>query len=233
MAEGSGAPGGPGAVGVEVAGAALWLRPDGSVWDAASRTLFVTDLHLGKGAVFRARGIPVPSGDSRADLARLSKAVSTTGADAVVVLGDLAHAAGSWDAHVVDALAAWRDRHPAVDVTVVRGNHDRAAGDPPPALGFRIAREPFERGGLDLRHHPPDGGQSTGRPVLAGHLHPVVRLEDGRDRVRLPCFWRREGVLVLPAWGGFTGGAPIRPAPEDGVWVLTGGEVMAVGAGHP
>ena len=43
----------------------------------ASRTLFVADLHLGKSATFRARGLPVPSGTTQDNLRRLAALVQT------------------------------------------------------------------------------------------------------------------------------------------------------------
>ena len=56
---------------VEAAGATLWLLPSGAVWWPAAQTLFAADLHLGKGAAFRAQGQPVPAGSSAQTLAQL------------------------------------------------------------------------------------------------------------------------------------------------------------------
>lgn len=50
--------------------------------------------------------------------------------------------------------------------------------------------------------------------ALSGHLHPVIRLA-GRagNRARLPCFCIAEDEIVLPAFGAFTGGAPVQRRP--------------------
>ncbi|MFZ9408096.1 MAG: metallophosphoesterase [Burkholderiaceae bacterium] len=50
--------------------------------------------------------------------------------------------------------------------------------------------------------------------ALSGHLHPVISLS-GRagDRARLPCFCIAEDEIVLPAFGAFTGGAPVQRLP--------------------
>ena len=57
--------------------------------------------------------------------------------------------------------------------------------------------------------------------TLAGHLHPAVTLHGrGGDSVRLPCFWIRERLVVLPAFGDFTGGASIRRDAGDRVVAL-------------
>ena len=59
---------------------------------------------------------------------------------------------------------------------------------------------------LQAAHHPQ---AVAGHTVLAGHLHPSVVLHGpARDRMRLPCFaWQPgpPGLLVLPAFGAFTG----------------------------
>lgn len=54
-------------------------------------------------------------------------------------------------------------------------------------------------------HHP---HSVAGATVLAGHLHPTATLYGlARDSVRLPCFAWTPGLVVLPAFGAFTGSA--------------------------
>ena len=57
--------------------------------------------------------------------------------------------------------------------------------------------------------------EGFGRGIaLSGHLHPVITLS-GRtgDRARLPCFCIAKDEIVLPAFGSFTGGAPVQRLP--------------------
>lgn len=189
----------------------------------------VADLHLGKGATFRSHGIPLPPGGSRADLDRLSRVLEETGAERLVILGDLLHAARGCSPELVDTLVEWRGLHPALDVVLVRGNHDRSAGDPPARLGFQVL-DHFDDDGLVFRHDPAEGS-AGGAPVLAGHLHPGVRLRDrGGGRLRLPCFWLAPGRGILPGFGAFTGTSLVDPAPGDRVYVVVPGAVVAVTA---
>ncbi len=134
----------------------------------------------------------------------------------LVFLGDLLHSKAAQAETTQAALGAWRRVHAAVAMTLVRGNHDRHAGDPPPGLGIELVDEPWRlpapgpmaRGGLALCHHPQ---RLADWPVLAGHLHPAVLLgARARDRMRLPCFHFSAGLGVLPAFGSFTGMHPIR-----------------------
>jgi uncharacterized protein len=195
--------------------------------------LLLADLHLGKAHSFRRLGVPVPGGTTAETLQRLSDAVAASGATQLVFLGDLLHAARGVSASVVDAFVRWRDAHAALALTLVRGNHDRGAGDPPAAWGVRCvdAPVPVPGGGLLLAHHP---APCPGAAVLAGHLHPAVRL-GGRahERLRLPCFHFRGdsngggAVGVLPAFGAFTGSHVVQPAAGDRVFVVGADGVFA------
>jgi DNA ligase-associated metallophosphoesterase len=146
----------------------------------------------------------------------------------VVFLGDLLHSARALAPATLDALSRWRRQHAALELLLVRGNHDAHAGDPPPSLGVRAVDEPLYLGGLALCHHPQ---QLPGAYVLAGHLHPCVAL-DGRahDRLRLPCFHFAARVGVLPAFGVFTGMHAVHPASGDRVFVVAGDTVQPLPA---
>ena len=69
------------------------LLPGRAALVAATRTLLVADLHLGKAATFRRAGIPVPEGSAGRDLDRLTRLVADTRATRVIVVGDLLHSA--------------------------------------------------------------------------------------------------------------------------------------------
>ena len=187
-------------------GTALWLLPQRAVWWPEARAVFVADVHFGKAATFRRAGQPVPHGTTADNLARLDAVLATTGAEHLVFLGDFLHARPGADAPLWSQLFPWRARHAAVRMTLVRGNHDLHAGDPPPQLGVALADEPWPPvpgAPLLACHHPQ---AVAGGTVLAGHLHPTATLYGpARDALRLPCFAATPGLLVLPAFGAFTG----------------------------
>lgn len=216
----------------------LQLLPGKAVWLPQRRWLLVADVHLGKAASFRRLGVPVPQGSSEHSLARLSTLVRAQQALAVVVLGDLLHSAHAQAPGTQAVLRAWRDSHPGLAVTLVRGNHDARAGDPDPRLGIAVVDEPWclpgpgEAGdraapGLALCHHP---GAVPGHQALAGHDHPGLWVGGrGRDRLRLPCFhFRGDGVGVLPAFGSFTGMHPVRRTVGDAAFVIADDRVRPV-----
>ena len=211
---------------VDWAGARLQLLPERAMWWPASRVLFVADLHLGKAAAFRALGQPVPGGTTRENLSRLSRLIETHRPAQLVFLGDFLHAAEARTASVLAALRDWRAAHEDVAMTLVRGNHDRRAGDPPPGLDIAIVEEPHLLGPFACCHHPQTHPTHF---VLAGHVHPVRVLHGlGRDRLRLPCFVAEPGQAILPAFGEFTGGWRIETAPQRRFYAVGGAAVWAL-----
>jgi DNA ligase-associated metallophosphoesterase len=188
------------------------------------RALLAADVHLGKAASFRALGVSVPETTTGATLEALSRLCEAQGADVLFVLGDLLHGPAAQQAGVIDALERWRARHASVRVILVRGNHDDRAGDPPPRCGIEVLPGPFTLGGLQLDHEPPP--DPAGRAWVCGHLHPACRLRAGGDSLRLPAWWLRDGVLVLPAFGEFTGGWLVEPHAGEGLWVSDGARVF-------
>jgi uncharacterized protein len=215
---------------IELGGERVQLLPGRAAHLPAHEALLVADVHLGKAHSFRRLGVPVPSGSTDDTLARLDTLLAATGARQLVFLGDLLHAArgrsAALDAAVGRAIDGWRARQPGLELWLVRGNHDRHAGDPPADWGVRSVAEPLRRGGLALSHHP---DPQPGTYVVAGHLHPAVTL-GGRahERLRLPCFHVGPAVAVLPAFGAFTGNHVVRPAVGDRVFVVDGQAVRAL-----
>lgn len=211
-----------------VAGEELRLLPERAAFWPARRTLLVADVHLGKAAAFRAGGIPVPRGTTRETLARLATAVARTGAERVLLLGDLLHAREGRDPETLAEVARWRRAHAALEIVLVRGNHDRRAGDPPTELAVDCCDAPRLEPPFVFAHHP---GTAAGGYVLAGHVHPGAVLRGpGGMAARLPCFWFGARGGVLPAFGAFTGLARVVPESGDRVFAVAGAEVVAIGA---
>ncbi|WP_027800638.1 ligase-associated DNA damage response endonuclease PdeM [Paraburkholderia dilworthii] len=194
----------PASLRVEIAGHALVLSSLRAAFDPALRCLFVADAHLGKDAVFRARGVPVPVGSTADNLMRLDILIAEFEPATLVFLGDLLHAREAHSDETLNALHVWRARHASLQVVLVEGNHDRHAGALPSTLNVDYVQEPWRIGPWALCHHPQT---VDGAYALAGHLHPVYRIATHNDSVRVPCFRFGTEYGVLPAFGGFTGGA--------------------------
>ncbi|MFJ4442191.1 ligase-associated DNA damage response endonuclease PdeM [Pseudomonas sp. NPDC089422] len=211
---------------IEHCGETLWLLPDKAIYWPARRTLLVADVHIGKAASYRALHQPVPRGTTTATLARLDALLNSYDCEQLVILGDFLHARAAHSPGTLASLCRWKNSHGAVKVVLVRGNHDRHAGDPPVELGIEARDEPLLLEPFALQHEPVP---HPTHPVLAGHVHPAYVLRGrARQRLRLPCFLIDAQVSLLPAFGEFTGGCSIEPGSSARVFVAGGDRVWAL-----
>ena len=196
-----------------IAGEELYLLAERALWWPNASTLVVADLHWGKASTFRAAGIPIPIG--------------TTSGRRMVVLGDLFHArAGRVASHTLAELRRWRSLASPVEILLVRGNHDRHAGDPPNDLRINCVNAPAFVPPFVFRHEPTQQADGYG---LAGHVHPGLTLMGrGLQRETLPCFVFGPTGAVIPAFGSFTGFGNVEPGPGDRAFVVVEGEVLEV-----
>jgi DNA ligase-associated metallophosphoesterase len=207
-------------------GERVTLLAERALYWPRERTVFVADVHLGKAAAFRAGGVPLPRGSTAADLARLTRVLERTGASRIVVLGDFIHAKAGRVPALAEAFARWRIQHAAIDVMLVRGNHDARAGDPPAAWNVGCVDEPFALPPFLACHRITQ--PATGY-ALCGHVHPGVRVHgSGEQSARLPCFVLGARRAILPAFGRFTGLADVLPAPRERIVVIAGRELFAL-----
>lgn len=222
---------------IAFAGESMVLLPHHAVWWPSQQTLLIADTHFGKEATFRAAAIPVP--DQTAELlGRLSVLISATAASRLIVLGDLIHARRGRCAATFERVSKWRNENRGhLEMLLVRGNHDLAAGDPPRDWQIRCVSDPFSLLPFSLTHVPPSAGNSagvgagasSGTAAMAGHLHPVVRLRGpARDSLRLPCFLLKPHVLVLPAFSSFVDGKVTGIETGDRVFAVADRQVIEI-----
>ena len=206
---------------------ALTLFPERALLWRDAAALVIADPHFGKAAAFRAGGVPVPSGTTADDVARLEELVARTGVRRLLILGDFFHARAGRAPGTLAQLAAWRARDPGLTVELVAGNHDRHAGAPPQDWGIRLHEEPLREAPFVFCHEAP-ARVPRGWVALAGHVHPFASLEDRTGRLRAPCFIFGERRAILPAFGTFTGGMGVELCPGDRVYIAGGDEVIPI-----
>jgi DNA ligase-associated metallophosphoesterase len=186
-----------------VAGVRLIADCSGALYWPDEGALIVADLHLEKGSSYAARGVLLPPYDTAATLLRLASVIERYAPRAIIALGDSFHDGGG-PARLADenraALAALQRGR---DWLWIAGNHDP---DPSGEVGGSFAAT-LAIGPLMFRHVP-QSGAVTGE--VAGHLHPVARM-NGRGRtVRRRCFASDRRRVVLPAFGAYAGGLNVR-----------------------
>lgn len=203
---------------LEIADERLVLLPQRALLWPARRMLLLADTHFAKDDVFRRAGLALPSGAGRDDLARLTALVEAYPCERLVVLGDFVHGAAMEGDDFLAEFAEWRKTHASLSISIVAGNHDRHARDQPWAREVEWIKEAAHEPPFVLRHEPQRDERGF---VLAGHLHPVVRLPVGpRTLRRVPVFWRRGHCMVLPSFGIFTGGGLIEPDAGDELFAV-------------
>ncbi|SHG49793.1 ligase-associated DNA damage response endonuclease PdeM [Massilia sp. CF038] len=210
---------------VTLAGETVLLLPEKAVYWPRHKMLIIADIHFGKAAAFRAQGVPVPRGTTSENLAGLDRLMSQNEVAHILFLGDFLHARAAHASATLTAMLAWRARHPALQLTLVRGNHDKHAGDPAAALAIHMVDEPHVVDGFAFCHHPDIAAPAY---VMAGHVHPVFVLSSRLDSLRLPCFLAGETRMILPSFGAFTGGHPIQPVAGEQVFVSSGEAIHCV-----
>ena len=193
------------------------------------RALLVADVHAGIEVGLRyERGVEL---DDRADerRERLCDLLAETGADRLVVLGDLAHRIAAPEGEEREELKALiRAVTDRVPMTLVEGNHDAGVAEAFAAdldvigTGGGVLDDGegdddsrAEAGGIGVCHgHTwPDSALLDADVVCMGHEHPQVRLEDPVGGSRVERAWLRGRIGP----GAF----------------VEGGDPDAIGAGDP
>lgn len=212
---------------IVVKGEDIHLLPERALWWPARRILLIADIHFGKAATFRALGQPIPAGTTAGNLTRLDRLLQALPAQRLIFLGDFLHGREARTLGLFNHLLQWRQAWPRLCCQLVRGNHDRRAGDPPGELAMEVIDEPLTEGPFALCHEPQ---ALEDRYVMAGHVHPATVLRGrGKERLSLPCFCFGKRIALLPAFGEFTGTWPVEALPGQRIYAVGDGHVWSVG----
>jgi len=186
---------------IAVADAALVADCTGALYWPEEGLLALADLHLEKGSSFAARGVLLPPYDTPATLAAVGRLVAHYAPRTVIALGDSFHD-GDGPARIAAAdSAALAALQRGRDWIWITGNHDP---DPADGIGGSFCGM-LAIGALTFRHQP------TGADgEIAGHLHPVARVNARGRNVSRRCFASDGARLVMPAFGAYAGGLNIR-----------------------
>ena len=199
------------------------LLPERALFWPARGLLVVADCHLGKAETFQRGGLWLPSQLGKQDLTRLSRLTQRVEAQQVLFLGDLIHSLSGLTEAVVTGFGRWLYEFNG-SVQVVFGNHDAGLGPRWPqewAKADRCDRVTIEQ--FRFQHEPVDGIAEADTFYWVGHVHPMIQLERGPDRIRLPGFVMSECQGVLPAFSSGSGGYDV-PARADERRFAIGGD---------
>ncbi|MFX0555678.1 ligase-associated DNA damage response endonuclease PdeM [Maribacter sp. CXY002] len=197
------------------------LHPHGAMFWSEKSVLLVSDVHLGKISHFRKFGAAVPKHALHKNYIWLDELIHLYKPFNVCFLGDLFHSSINKEWALFEN---WIARTPA-KITLITGNHDIIAPEKFEMLGIDQIEELLVDDFL-LTHHPEE---RAGFFNLCGHIHPSIKLEGyGRQRLKLPCFYKSHKQLILPAFGTFTGTFAMTPSKEDEIFVIADNQVIKV-----
>ena len=197
------------------------LHPLGGVFWVEKSLLLISDVHLGKVSHFRKFGAAVPRKAVHQNFVLLDKVVSAFEPFQICFLGDLFHS--SWNKEW-QLFENWVAKTPA-EIILVSGNHDIIAPERFEQLEIKIYPEWVVDNFL-LTHHPEERDELF---TFCGHIHPAVKLHGfGRQKLRLPCFFKSKHQMILPAFGAFTGTHALQPTKNDEVFAIVEDAIIKV-----
>lgn len=197
------------------------LHPLGGLFWVEKSMLLISDVHLGKVSHFRKFGAAVPRKAIHKNYVLLDMIVADFQPFQICFLGDLFHSSlnKEWE-----LFENWVAKTPA-EIILVSGNHDIIAPEKYKQLKVEIFPELIIDDFL-LTHHPEE---REGLFTFCGHIHPAVKLHGfGRQKLRLPCFFKSKNQMVLPAFGEFTGTHALNPSKDDEVFAIVEDAVVKV-----
>lgn len=184
---------------IDFAGHRFVLDADLALWWPAERVLVVSDLHLEKSTFLAQFGSAVAPYDTHDTLLRLDTLIRRYSPRTLILLGDSFHDRGAWQRLEPTTRDHLLGLCGSVDSCLwVEGNHD---------VGLvRDDRLTFIDeaiiGGIAFRHEP----ASSAGPQVIGHYHPKLTVHVRGHRLSGKCFAVSPYMMILPAFGSFTGG---------------------------
>lgn len=208
----------------------LWLSAEKAIYWENTRSLIISDLHLGKGGHFRRAGIAIPGSVNQNDLHRLFQLIQHFQPTRLLIVGDMFHSSSNVE---VENFARWRDDLPAIEFHLILGNHDILPEISYQRMALKTSMGLFEESPFGFIHENDRLHSSSSEPCsyyFSGHLHPGILLRGtGKQSLRFPCFHFGAQQCILPAFGGFTGLALISPEPGDAIFAIVEKQLMRIG----
>jgi len=210
---------------IALAGETLKLHPLKAMFWPSREILFVSDLHVGKVGHFRRHGIGLPSHARLAEIIHFAELMDAFHPKQVYFLGDLTHSAHNLE---WDEFGRFLQTYEDVQFALIQGNHDILSTDQYTRYGIQVYSEHLELGPFLLSHEPLEEPHER-LYNLCGHVHPGIRMRgQGRQSLRLPCFYFTSTQGILPAFGDLTGNYILKPKRTDQVFVIVGNEILPI-----
>lgn len=188
------------------------------------KSLILADLHFGKTGHFRKNGIAVPQTVFKEDLQRLTAQVQFFKAEQLIIVGDLFHSHENKEAAL---LLRWRNDFKQLPVKLVIGNHDILPADWYGHARIDCIQKQWQVGSFVFTHDKNECDHKAGTYIFSGHIHPAISISgNGKQSLKLPCFYFSNNHAVLPAFGRFTGMHAIKASKKDKLFAIAQNRVI-------
>ena len=191
----------------------------GGLFDPATRTLVIADVHAGYVRSLQSRGYLLPGVDDRELFARIARLRERLDPATVVIAGDVVHGPASLraapdGASALDGLLSALDGCAAV---IVPGNHDRGLDAALHGRGVTVCERWAFGPHVALHGDDPEAlraerasARRRGGRVVIGHHHPALVLRDAVGaRTKAMAFAWAPGLVCLPALTPFARGSDL------------------------
>jgi len=186
---------------VEISNFSFTLLPEKALYKTDERLLIIADVHLGKATHFRKEGISIPAQAQQEDYVNLEILFKKITPLKVYFLGDLFHSKMNTDWYFFCNLI---EQFPEIEFTLIKGNHDLIDDAKFDELCIKVVDAIEDT--VFIYSHKPLPEESNHKVNIAGHIHPGIVLTGiGRQSVKLPCFYRTDTLVIVPAFGTLTG----------------------------
>ena len=180
--------------------------------------LATADLHLGYEGVMAKTGTLVPKVNLKKITEALGKAIKETGANKVLVNGDIKNEFSKVDVEefneLYDFIAFVKEQN--AHLILVKGNHDNFVERYREPFNLEIYRQETLFGGYLFFHGEelPTAVPKHAKMLVMGHEHPAIAIYNAIGRKeKLRCFlhgeYKGKELLVLPAMNYFASGTEV------------------------
>lgn len=190
-----------------------------AAWLVQSRTLVISDLHLGYSWAQRRRGLLLPLEGDRGLIADIVVLIDAYNPKTLVLLGDIVHASVPLESLKESLTQLLQTIESRCRIQLVLGNHDSGLPDLLQSMGHSACTVDsivFDGWCLTHGHRFPEKFPPTiqsanqSKPkFLIGHEHPAFVLSDSvQTQVRVPCFLAGPELVIIPAFSPWAAGVP-------------------------
>ncbi len=197
-----------------------------ALYDNESGTVVISDLHLGLEGSMTQKGSYVPPTQLEDTLDELEKLKSETGAEKLVVNGDIKNEFSTSRYSEREEIKEFLNKATELfdDVILIQGNHDTFLSSTLEEYGLRFLETFVENGVLYTHGDKSLEELDTKRDystVVIGHEHPALKLQDEIGVAeKIDCFLYGEtdegkDLVVMPAFSQISNGTNINQTPSS------------------